>query len=264
MSYSSNYNEPAPPPPPAGHYVAIPLNKPFITYITLGVIVLVWVAMTMAGGSEELEVLIQFGANSGWHILVRGEYWRLFTSMFLHIGLLHLAFNSYALFLFGVEMERIYGPTRFTVLYILAGLFGSFASYASKGPLTLSAGASGAIFGVIGMNLAYFLLHRQAFGKFGRQRINTVVIIIIINLIFGFTVPGIDNIAHIGGLVVGFLLGYALAPHYKMADELTGQAHLIDTNSMLKRWWVPVLAVAILILGLQMAEYFWLNQLGRI
>jgi rhomboid protease GluP len=177
--------------------------------------------------------------------------------MFLHIGLAHLFFNSYALFIFGLEMERLYGPDRYLVVYILSGLFGSLASFASRGPEVFSAGASGAIFGIIGMNLAYFLLHRETFGQFGRQRVMNTLLIIGINLVFGFTVPGIDNLAHIGGLVAGFALGYGLAPRYQLIDEYTLNPRVIDTVSLLKRWWVVALGIIILAGGVTSAISFW-------
>jgi len=132
-----------------------PLHAPFFTYLLLGLNILIWAAMGLAGGSTNNEVLVRFGANYG-PLIMAGEYWRLFTSMFLHIGVQHLAFNMVGLVAFGFEMERIYGRYRYILIYLLAGLFGNVASFAIKGPFMYSAGASGAIFGVIGMNLAFF------------------------------------------------------------------------------------------------------------
>lgn len=264
MTYPSDFDNIDRPPPisPPAQRVAIPLHNVFITYVLLVIIVVIWLLMELFGGSTSTQVLINFGANSGQHILLRGETWRLFTSMFLHVGLMHLGFNAYALFIFGLEMERIYGPARYLIIYILSGLFGSLASFASKGPLVVSAGASGAIFGIIGMNLAYFLLHRNAFGHFGRQRVTSTLFIIGINLVFGFTVPGIDNLAHIGGLIAGFVLGYGLAPRYQMVDQFTLAPRLTDKVSLLNRLWIPLLATAMLVLGTQGAIWFWLNRLG--
>ena len=259
MSYLSNSPpDRLPPPPELRPRLRIPLGKPVITYILLASIVIIWLLMEAAGGSGSPSVLVQFGANWGPAIL-EGQTWRLFTSMFLHIGFLHLAFNGYALFIFGMEMESLYGPDRYVVIYILSGLFGSLASFAFRGPAVLSAGASGAIFGLIGMNLAFFLLHRDAFGQFGRARIQQTLFIIGINLIFGFTVPGIDNMAHIGGLIAGFGLGYGLAPRYKIVDQFTLQAHLVDTVSLLNHWWVPTLAIALLAGSTPLAIAFWLT-----
>ncbi|HMR68386.1 MAG TPA: rhomboid family intramembrane serine protease [Anaerolineae bacterium] len=234
----------------------LPLNRPFITYILLGAIGLMFGLETVLGGSNNPQVLVLLGANYGPGIM-EGEVWRLFASMFLHIGIAHLAFNAYALFIFGLEMERLYDPGRFLVVYILSGLFGSLASFATKGPLVLSAGASGAIFGVIGMNLAYFLLHRDALGRFGKARVQSTLVIIAINLLFGFTVPGIDNMAHIGGLVSGFVLGYGLAPRYEIANQYTFNPRVVDKTSLLSGWWVVALGVIALAGGVPLAILFW-------
>lgn len=244
------------PPPPQARRLPLPVSKPIVTYILLGAIVIIFVLMMLAGGSTDPRVLIRFGANFG-PLILTGQTWRLFTSMFLHIGIAHLLFNSYALFIFGLEMERLYGSDRFITVYVLAGLYGSLASFALRGPEVFSAGASGAIFGVIGMNLAYFMLHRETFGLFGRQRMMNTLIIIGINLVFGFTVPGIDNFAHIGGLIAGFALGYGLAPRYKVVDEYTPAPRVIDTVSLLNRWWVSTLAVFILAGGVFLSLAYW-------
>jgi rhomboid protease GluP len=245
-------------PPPPQRRLPLPVSRPFLTYILLGSIVVIWLLMELAGGSENPRVLVAFGANYG-PLILDGQVWRLFTSMFLHIGLMHLFFNGYALFIFGMEMERLYGPDRYLLVYMLSGLFGSLASFASRGPAVFSAGASGAIFGIIGMNLAYFLLHRQTFGYFGRQRVMNTLVIIGINLVLGFTIPGIDNLAHIGGLLAGFAMGYGLAPRYTLTDEYTVTPRVLDTNSLLKRWWVPALAVVVLAGSVPLALSFWLG-----
>ncbi|MCB0193835.1 MAG: rhomboid family intramembrane serine protease [Anaerolineae bacterium] len=246
----------SPPPIDPQPTLPLPLNKPFFTYALLAAIVVVWVLMTIAGGSTNTQVLINYGANYGPGI-INGEIWRLFTSMFLHIGGFHLLVNGYALFIFGLEMERLYGPDRFLVVYILAGLFGSLASFASKGPTVLSAGASGAIFGIIGMNLAFFLLHRDDLGRISQARIQGTLVIIGINLVFGFMVPGIDNMAHIGGLIAGYLLGYGLAPRYQVVNQYTSEARVTDTVSLINRWWVPATAVILLAVGTPLSIIMW-------
>lgn len=257
----SHYSEFDPPPPPLPNaYLPLPLSRPFFTYILLVIIVIIWIITKIrSGGSLDAsipgEVLVQFGANFGPFIL-QGEIWRFFTSMFLHVHIYHLFFNAMALYSVGQEMERLYGPDRFIIIYILSGLFGSLVSFAFRGPEMLSAGASGAIFGVIGMNLAYFLTHRDTFGQFGRQRLMSTLIVIGINLLFGFTVPAIDNLAHLGGLIAGFALGYGLAPRYKVVDMVTAP-RVVDTISLLNRWWAPALGVILLAGGIPLAVSFW-------
>jgi rhomboid protease GluP len=256
MSQYSEFDSPNPIQPPNPSF-PLPLSKPFFTYILLAAIIIIWLLMTFMGGSTNPQVLVRFGANYG-ELILQGEIWRLFTSMFLHIGPLHLAFNAYALFIFGMEMERLYGPDRFIVIYILSGLFGNLVSFFSRGADMFSAGASGAVFGIIGMNLIFFLLHREAFGQFGRQRVMNTLVVIGINLFFGLTIPAIDNLAHVGGLIAGFALGYGLAPRYKIVNEYTSAPQVVDTVSLLNRWWVPMLGALLLAGGLVVS--LWLRQ----
>ena len=160
--------------------MALPLHTPYVTIPLLVIIGICWLYLDfIAGGSTNLRVLVQYGANFG-PAIIRGETWRFFTSMFLHIGIAHLLFNSYALFIFGIEMERIYGTGRFLSIYVLSGLYGSLASFSFSGQAVISAGASGAIFGIIGMNLAFFWFHKDQLGNFGKQQLmNTYLIVTI-------------------------------------------------------------------------------------
>ena len=269
---------PPPPPPPYSRptdqpqQLAIPLGSAFWTYILLGIIVIVFLIETafpilagislrylpseymeildpakFRGGSENPLVLVLLGANFK-PLVAEGQVWRLFTSMFLHIGLMHLVFNSYALYIFGGEMERVFGNGRFLVIYVLSGLFGSLASFALS-PGQLSAGASGAIFGVVGMQTAYFLRHKDVLGEFGRSRLMNAFVIIGINLVFGFSVPGIDNLAHIGGLVAGLLLGFGLAPTYRVVRDRMGWPHLVDASTIQSQFWVLIVAVLVFTAG---------------
>jgi rhomboid protease GluP len=217
----------------------LPVHKPVVTWILLAIIILVFGLQTLAGGSTETEVLVRLGAKANWRIAA-GEYWRLFTAMFLHIGVIHLAFNGYALFAIGTELERLIGWQRYLAIYILAGLIGNLASYAFS--FSLAAGASGAIFGLIGALAAYFLMHRKELGSWGQRRLINIGILIAINLFLGFTQPGIDNMAHMGGLVTGLGLGWAMAPRYAV-DPVA--LKLVDTNRFSRYW--PALAAAVLV-----------------
>jgi rhomboid protease GluP len=242
--------EDGPPPPQQPRRLPLPLTQPRVTYALLAINVLVWLAMTASGGSTNTAVLIRFGAKVNL-LIAQGQVWRLLTSMFLHIGLMHLFFNSYALFIFGIEVERIYGGARFLVIYLLAGLYGSLVSFA-LGP-NLSAGASGAIFGLLGVMVAFFRLHREMFGEWGRQRLLSLLGVAGFNLVLGFTVPGIDNLAHLGGLLSGAVLGWLLAPQYRVQADERGLPYVADQTSLYSRWWAVALAILVLILGTGLA-----------
>ena len=170
-----------------------------MTWALLGINVLIWLAMEAAGGSTDTGVLINFGAMYGPYI-ADGEYWRLFTAMFLHVGLTHLAFNGFSLFIFGQQVEKFYGPYRFTTIYILAGLAGSVASFTFNN-ISVGAGASGAIFGILGALVAFFVMHREMLGDFGRQSLTGPLVLAGINLVTGFLMLGVANFPLTGWFV---------------------------------------------------------------
>lgn len=173
--------------------------KPVVTRGIIAINVLMWVLMSLAGGSTNIEVLIKFGAMYS-PLVLRGEYWRFITPMFLHVGIMHLAFNSYALYQLGGLAERIYGVYKFIIIYGVAGICGSFFSFIFT--QAVSAGASGAIFGMLGA-LLYF--GRKRPGVFRKGFMANLVTILLINLFIGFSNPGIDNFAHLGGLAGGYV-----------------------------------------------------------
>ena len=142
-------------------------------------------------------VLIQFGAKVNT-LIQAGEVWRLFASTFIHIGIIHLIFNLYALWALGPLTEESLGHRKFLLIYILSGLGGSIASFVFS--TALSAGASGAIFGLLGA-LLYYSYKRPALWKSGLGM--NLVLVILVNLGFGLVQPGIDNFAHLGGLITG-------------------------------------------------------------
>ncbi|WP_091294338.1 rhomboid family intramembrane serine protease [Micromonospora halophytica] len=135
--------------------------------------------------------------------IVTGEWYRLVTAMFLHYGLVHLLLNMWALWVLGRELEALLGPLRFLALYLVAGLGGNVAAYLFSSPNAASAGASTAIFGLFA---AVFVLMR----RLGRDT-SAIVPILVINLIFTFTVPGISIPGHVGGLVTGAAMAWVLA-----------------------------------------------------
>ncbi|SES83733.1 rhomboid protease GluP [Oceanobacillus limi] len=174
-------------------------GKPFFLYLLLAINVVLFGLLEMNGGSTNTNTLINYGAKYNPAIL-NGEWWRVFTSMFLHIGFIHLGMNMLAIFYLGSLVERIYGSWRFLLIYILAGIGGGVTSFAFT--TNVSAGASGALYGLVGALLFFGLNYKKLFFRtFG----NGLIILIVINIVFSFLVPQIDASAHIGGLITGFV-----------------------------------------------------------
>ncbi|WP_082233834.1 rhomboid family intramembrane serine protease [Halobacillus massiliensis] len=174
-------------------------GKPLFTYILLAINLLMFAWLEMAGGSTSVRTLIEMGAKYN-PAIIDGEWWRIISSMFLHIGVFHLLMNMLALYYLGMAVEQIFGSVRFLIIYFLAGIFGGLASFAFNP--SVAAGASGAIFGLFGALLYFGLKNKRIF--FQTMGYN-LIFIITINVVFGFAVPQIDNGAHLGGLVGGFL-----------------------------------------------------------
>ncbi len=143
--------------------------------------------------------------------VARGEYWRLWSVTLLHGNYLHLFFNMYALYLAGMLVEQLYGPSIFALIYLLAAAAGSVGSFVFGGDIP-SVGASGAIFGLFGVLLAVSRTHHPVLDRRGQLLLGQMGILIVLNLVFGFMVPGIDISAHIAGLIAGLWLGFILVP----------------------------------------------------
>lgn len=175
-------------------------KQPIVTYIIMAICIILFILMELSGGSTNSQTLLKYGANLD--VLVKnGEYYRLFTCIFLHIGIMHLLCNMYSLYIIGREVENLFGKIKYIIIFILSGIFGSIMSLAFTHN-TISAGASGAIFGLLGA-LLYFGMHYRTY--LGEAIKRSIIPIIVVNLIIGFFAEGIDLAAHIGGLVGGIL-----------------------------------------------------------
>lgn len=186
------------------------VKKPIITYALIIINILVFAAMYFFGnGSNDAYTLLKFGANFP-ELVKAGQYYRLFTSAFLHIGFLHLICNNYALYVIGSQLESFLGKIKFLIVYLVSALCGSLMSMIfSSG---ISAGASGAIFGLLGSLLYFGYNYRVYLGGVIKSQI---IPLIVLNLVIGFITPGIDNAAHIGGLLGGLGITMALGLKHK-------------------------------------------------
>ena len=166
------------------------------------------------GNWTDPEVLHQLGALEPYAVVMQGQYWRLFTALFLHGGFAHLLFNLFALYVLGPPLERSIGAVRFAACYLISGL----ASSAGVVALTVIGliqvaqlvGASGCIMGIVGAWAGFLLRHRHA--PHAKQRLGNVLMIVAIQTAFDLSTPQVSMAAHLCGLVAGFVLGLALAP----------------------------------------------------
>ena len=176
--------------------------------------VLAFLFENYSGGWNDPEVLHRIGAVEPYAVVAQGEYWRLFTALFLHAGFLHLAFNLFALYVLGPPLERSIGTIRFLACYLISGIASSAGVVALTeiGLVQESqlVGASGCILGVVGAWAGLLLRHRHA--PFAKQRLANIGLIVAIQIAFDLSTPQISMPAHMCGLVAGFFLGLLLAP----------------------------------------------------
>jgi rhomboid protease GluP len=160
---------------------------------------------TICGGSTNTSTLLKFGAIYKPHVLT-GDWYRVFTSMFLHIGLEHFLLNAICILIFASGLEKLLGSLRYFLIYIISGLGAGMAVLIFAGEVVV-AGASGAIFGIFGSFLAIIINRTYNLGTATKQ---VLIIVLVINLIFTFIGTGISVSGHIGGLVTGFFITFFL------------------------------------------------------
>ena len=176
----------------------------------LPIYVLVFLYVAMRGGLRDDEVLLRLGASYTPYLTERHEYWRLLTAAFLHFGIRHLGNNMFVLFVTGDSLEHALGHVKYLIFYLFSAVGASAASLAvevAMGQKVLSAGASGAVFAVLG-GLIWVLIRNS--GRFEEFRIRNLLFFSGMMLLSGFFTEGVDNAAHAGGLLVGFLLAVVL------------------------------------------------------
>lgn len=193
-------------------------NPRFVTNILIAINVAVFLALVIIYRTIDFTDLqgVNDLANAGAQInayVSQGQVWRIFTAMFLHFNLIHIGLNMFSLFLIGVAVEVFYGKWRYLVIYLGSGILaGIFTYFLDPSSMEVAAGASGAIFGVFGALGVFYIVNRQALGRFGTGAIMNWIFWLGLNLVFGFSVAGIGIWDHIGGLVAGIILAFLLMP----------------------------------------------------
>jgi rhomboid protease GluP len=220
-----------------------------VTFALVTINTLVFIATLLAGAEWLVPVgrmQIAWGSNFGPYT-TDGEWWRLFTSLFIHFGIAHLVLNMIALVMFGPLVERLYGSVNYLLIYLLAGIAGSLASISWQ-PDINSAGASGAIFGILGALLAAQLRAGDTFPIDILRPIRKATLVFLgLSLYAGFKYKGIDNAAHLGGVAAGFVIGLAAA------RPLTGESSYSRSDMRRSIQLIPAAAVVL-------AVGFWFSQ----
>ncbi len=236
------------PPVPSAPRQSVSFSRVPLTTAIIAVNVLVFVAMTLTGVSPVhpgLEDLVKWGADVGTFTLLR-QPWRMLTSNYVHDGILHIGFNMWCLWSLGALAERIFDRWTYFFTYCFCGLGGSLASIVIH-PNGEGVGASGAIFGVAGALIAaLYLGHLPVHPGALKATLKSLLSFAAYNLIFGALIPGIDNSAHVGGLLTGLAIGGALAPHLASPPE---------ERSAWNRW-ILAASACLLLLAFYVARHF--------
>ena len=194
-------------------------HTPLVTYAIIAICVALFGIDTVLSGGATLQGGL-FGGGVGplgndnlinAEFVRRGEWWRILTSAFFHLGPIHLAFNMYVLYMYGPIAERMYGPIEYAAIYLLCAAGGSVLTILVD-PIQFAAGASGAIFGLVGLLFVVSRRHHAVLGREARTMMAGIGSYLVFLLIFTFVVPGISWTGHLGGLIVGATLGFLLPP----------------------------------------------------
>lgn len=247
----------------------VPMAKPAVSRFILGVLLAAFFVQVVYGivrydswmtfTGTDIRALVDLGAKVNPYI-AQGEVWRLFTATLLHDGIIHLMFNLYALFALGPMLEAYVGPRRFLIIYLLGGLFGSLLSYAFS--QSVAVGASGAIFGIIGATTVYFFRYRNNFGAQGRAILQNMIVVIVINLIFGLSAGYIDNWGHIGGLLGGALVALGIMPQYETPSVVRyGAQPLEEVKRQRWEWIWAIICTLVFIGGVMLVTWHYQNLL---
>ena len=203
--------------------ISLPAIAPQVTYSILGLTVFVYLLQLLSQFLVGYDLPVAIGAKANDYIRM-GEVWRFFTPMLLHGSVLHIGFNMYALYIFGIGLERRYGHGRFLGLYILSGFAGSVFSFLFSSAYSI--GASGAIFGLVSAEGVFLYHNRKLFGNQARRAIGNVIFVVVFNLVLGLQ-PGIDNWGHVGGLVGGLIFAWFAGPRWEL-EGIFPSLHLVD------------------------------------
>ena len=249
--YPESSSTPPPAPPPAAKRIEVdnPASKPLVAYAILGITISVFLAQLLTQNTMGIDLPATYLAKYN-QLIISGQYWRLITPVLVHGSIAHIAFNMYALFIFGRNLEYQYGHGRFLLLYLLGGFAGNVVSFVlTPNP---SLGASTAIFGMLSAQGVFIYRNRRFFGNRARPILSNIIFILGINLILGMS-PMIDNWGHLGGLIGGLVFAWTAGPLWEMKADLSGY-RLVD---QVEKWQILLGALIVLIAFAALAIVRW-------
>ena len=200
-----------------------------ITYGIIGINILLYIFSAFFSQDivdMDMQTLVDMGALYGPLTVLKGEWWRLFTAMFLHGGMTHILMNMFSLYLIGRGVEMYFDTRSYLIIYLFSGLLGGLASLYMH-PNSVGIGASGAIFGVFGALAGFFLAHRDKIEAHSKAFMKDFSIVLGINLVLGLSIPSIDVSAHIGGLIIGLIGGFIISKNSKWVWAYSGAMLII-------------------------------------
>lgn len=184
-------------------------KKSYVNGILIALNVVIFLYLEIAGSSQDILFMAESGAVFAPAVIYEKEYYRLLTAMFMHFGIDHIINNMIVLFALGDNLERALGHVKYLILYLVCGVGSNLISMLISGPdsMIISAGASGAVFGVVGGLVSAVLVNK---GRLEELSLRQLAIMVALSLYLGFTESGVDNVAHIAGLLLGILFGIIL------------------------------------------------------
>ncbi len=233
----------------------IPVVKPYLTQVLIAVNVAIFVVMYFMLSPGQLNDVYAWGANNQTAVIANGEFHRLLTAMFMHGSVPHILFNMLALWYIGATVERFYGHARFALVYFLGGVAGSIASVIFNGPDVQSVGASGAVFAIVGGEIAFLYHHRKLLGQVAQSRLRSLLLIAGMNFFIGIassfteSAVSIDNWGHIGGFIGGLALAWIITPVFnlKRHPDRPGAFTTEDINPLEDRFQALMIYVSVLL-----------------
>ncbi len=244
-----------------------PTFKTFpITWTIIILNIFYFLIQTLSGGSTNTVNLVRLGAKFDYAIS-QGEYWRLLSATFMHIGIIHLILNLVGLFIFGRLIEKEFLRFRYVIIYLFSGISSSIFSYWSGSAFinieditycnqgvglgSIGAGASGAIFGLLGCYAAFLMINKNVLGSNARESLVSIGVLVFINVVYGATATNIDQVAHVSGLMCGFAIGWLLSPAKQMIilpDSLVDKSILVSINrNNLSKFFIVSFVILIII-----------------